>query len=77
MYQVEGASRLAQTRRTLVSHRQMVSANVVFLGLTTLFSDISSEIVTGILPLYALTTLRLTPVAFGIVDGLYISAPPR
>ena len=74
MYQVEGGNRLIQTVRGLVSQRQMVSANVIVLGLTSLFTDISSEIVTGILPLYALTTLRLTPVAFGILDGLYFGA---
>ena len=74
MYQVEDGSRLLQTLRRLVSQRRMVSANVIFLGLTSLFTDISSEIVTGILPLYALTTLRLTPMAFGVLDGLYLGA---
>ena len=74
MYHVEDGSRLLQTLRRLVSQRRMVSANVIFLGLTSLFTDISSEIVTGILPLYALTTLRLTPMAFGVLDGLYLGA---
>ena len=47
-----------------------MSANVVFLGLTSLFTDISSEMVTTVLPLYVLVNLNLSPMAFGLVDGL-------
>jgi len=48
-----------------------ISRNVWFLGLTSLFTDISSEMVVSILPVYLITFLRLTPVQFGLVDGLY------
>ena len=48
-----------------------IGRNVVFLGLTSLFTDISSEMVVSILPVYLITFLRLTPVQFGLVDGLY------
>jgi MFS family permease len=48
-----------------------ISRNVLFLGLTSLFTDISSEMVVSILPVYLITFLRLTPVQFGLVDGLY------
>jgi MFS family permease len=48
-----------------------IGRNVVFLGLTSLFTDISSEMVVSILPIYLITFLRLTPVQFGLVDGLY------
>jgi MFS family permease len=51
-----------------------VSANVLFLGLTSLFTDISSEMVTTVLPLYMLVNLNFTPMAFGVVDGLYLGA---
>jgi MFS family permease len=74
VYQVEGGNRLLQTGRRILSHRHAVSANVVFLGLTSLFTDISSEIVTGVLPLYVLTIAHLSPMAFGVVDGLYLGA---
>lgn len=48
-----------------------VSANVVHLGLTSLFTDISSEMVSTVLPLYLLFYLRTTAVQLGVVDGLY------
>jgi MFS family permease len=51
--------------------RPRVSRNVLFLGLTSLFTDISSEMVSAILPLYFISVLRMTPLQFGIVDGLY------
>jgi MFS family permease len=48
-----------------------VSRNVVFLGLTSLFTDISSEMVSTVLPLYLVFYLRLSPIQFGLIDGLY------
>jgi MFS family permease len=47
---------------------------VVMLGLTSLFTDISSEMVASILPLYLLFDLHLSPAAFGVIDGLYQGA---
>jgi MFS family permease len=44
---------------------------VVNLGLTSLFTDISSEMVSTILPLYLVFFLRFTPFQFGMLDGLY------
>jgi MFS family permease len=51
--------------------RLRVSSTVVFLGLTSLFTDISSEMVSAILPLYFVFHLGFTPFAFGVLDGLY------
>jgi MFS family permease len=51
-----------------------VSRNVVNLGLTSLFTDISSEMVSTILPLYLMFYLRLSPLEYGFVDGLYQGA---
>lgn len=48
-----------------------VGSNVLFLGLTSLLTDVSSEMVNAVLPLYLTTTLRFTPLAFGFFDGLY------
>src|SRR5919198_5027165 len=48
-----------------------VKRNVVNLGLTSLFTDISSEMVSTVLPLYLVFFLRLTPLQFGMLDGLY------
>ena len=48
-----------------------ISRNVLLLGLTSLFTDISSEMVVSVLPIYLVTFLRLSPVQFGLIDGLY------
>jgi MFS family permease len=48
-----------------------VSSNVLFLGLTSCFTDISSEMVSSVLPLYFVFFLQLSPLQFGILDGLY------
>lgn len=47
-----------------------VGPTVVALGFTSLFTDVSAEMVTAILPLYLTFQLRLTSVQFGLVDGL-------
>jgi MFS family permease len=51
-----------------------VNRNVVHLGLTSLFTDISSEMISTILPLYLMFYLRLSPLEYGFVDGLYQGA---
>ena len=74
MYQVENAGQALRSRAQLIATRLFaprVSRTVVMLGLTSLFTDISSEMVSTILPLYLLFHLGLTPVAFGVIDGLY------
>ncbi|MGW6912936.1 MFS transporter [Kitasatospora sp. NPDC054939] len=54
-------------------HRRwsLVSGNVVALGTVSLITDISSEMVTAVLPLYLMTALHLGPAAYGVIDGLY------
>ncbi len=54
--------------------RPRVSRNVIYLGLTSMFTDISSEMVSTILPVYLVVHLGLSPLAFGAVDGLYQGA---
>src|SRR5215470_14527580 len=41
------------------------------LGLTSLLTDVSSESLTAVLPLYFMLELRMTPLQFGLLDGLY------
>jgi MFS family permease len=48
-----------------------VSANVWYLGFTSLLTDVSSEMITSILPVYLVLHLHMTPLAFGAIDGLY------
>lgn len=48
-----------------------VDRNVVYLGLTSMFTDVSAEMVTAILPLYLTLGLGLGPLGFGVFDGFY------
>ncbi len=77
MYQIENSGQVIKARgRTTGSRwtRPRVSRTVLFLGLTSLFTDVSSEMVSSILPLYLVFGLQLTPLAFGVIDGLYLGA---
>src|SRR5262245_31745079 len=48
-----------------------VSRNVYFLGLTSLLTDTSSEMVSSVLPLYLTFALNFAPWQYGIFDGLF------
>ncbi|MFF2744863.1 MFS transporter [Kitasatospora sp. NPDC058048] len=50
--------------------RGAVPGAVVALGAVSLVTDISSEMVTAVLPLYLLTGLGLSPLGFGLLDGI-------
>ncbi|MFD7592535.1 MFS transporter [Kitasatospora sp. NPDC059812] len=47
-----------------------VPGTVLALGAVSLVTDISSEMVTAVLPLYLLTGLGLSPLGFGLLDGI-------
>jgi MFS family permease len=53
------------------SARPPVGRAVVVLGVVSMLTDISSESVAAILPLYLTAVVGLTPVAYGLIDGLY------
>lgn len=46
----------------------------MLLGLTSLFTDLASEMVTAVLPLYLTFQLGFSALQFGIVDGIYQGA---
>jgi len=48
-----------------------VHRNVLLLGVNSLLTDISSESVNAVLPLYLTSVLGFTPLAFGFFDGVY------
>ncbi|RAO49426.1 uncharacterized protein GAR06_01254 [Micromonospora saelicesensis] len=52
----------------------MVSGNVVALGTVSLITDVSAEMVAAVLPLYLVLGLHLSPVAFGVLDGVHTGA---
>jgi MFS family permease len=77
MYQIEnfGSVMLARIQHGLSLQSWRVGGrNVFFLGLTSFFTDISSEMVATVLPLYIIFTLHLSPLQYGLVDGLYQGA---
>jgi len=48
-----------------------ISGTVFALGAVSLITDVSSEMVTAVLPLYLVTGLGLSPLGFGLLDGVY------
>ncbi|HEY3117994.1 MAG TPA: MFS transporter [Chloroflexota bacterium] len=44
---------------------------VILLGITSLLTDISAEMVAAVLPLYLLYQMQISTVQFGILDGIY------
>ncbi|MGW8554481.1 MFS transporter [Streptomyces tubercidicus] len=48
-----------------------VPSTVLVLGVVSLITDISSEMVTAVLPLYLVAELGLSPLGFGVLDGVY------
>ncbi|MEU0253825.1 MFS transporter [Streptomyces sp. NPDC006184] len=61
-----GAARPSAGRR-----RAAVAPTVLALGTVSLVTDVSSEMVTAVLPLYLVTGLGLSPLGFGLLDGIY------
>ncbi|MEV6972599.1 MFS transporter [Kitasatospora sp. NPDC093806] len=50
--------------------RAAVPGTVLVLGTVSLVTDVSSEMVSAVLPLYLLTGLGLSPLGFGLLDGI-------
>ncbi|HEY1360489.1 MAG TPA: MFS transporter [Thermoleophilaceae bacterium] len=75
MYQVESSRTLLQPRPAATRRRSLrVPRTVVLLGVTSLFTDVSSEMVTTVLPLYVFFALGASPLQVSLVDGLYQGA---
>jgi MFS family permease len=77
VYQVSSASVLLRRQRPLAARGRALprtNRTVVLLGLTSLFTDISSEMVVAVLPLYLVAVGGFSPLAFGLIDGLYQGA---
>lgn len=54
--------------------RRVAVGNVVAFGLVSMFTDISSEMVSSVLPAFLVFGLGLSVVQFGVLDGLYTGA---
>ncbi|MGW7524029.1 MFS transporter [Streptomyces sp. NPDC054783] len=62
----DGAVRPVAGRR-----RAAIAPTVLALGTVSLVTDVSSEMVTAVLPLYLVSGLGLSPLGFGLLDGVY------
>ncbi|MFJ5528632.1 MFS transporter [Streptomyces sp. NPDC093261] len=62
----DGAVRPSAGRR-----RAAVAPTVLALGTVSLVTDVSSEMVTAVLPLYLVAGLGVSPLGFGLLDGIY------
>jgi MFS family permease len=71
VYQAERAEGQSSVQELVRHGRPRISRNVWFLGLTSLFTDISSEMIASILPAYLVLQLGVSPMVFGAIDGLY------
>src|ERR1044072_7022254 len=75
MYQVEASKALLKPRLwARRSVRLSGPRNVVMLGLVSLLTDVSSEMVATVLPLYLVFSLGASPLLFGAIDGTYRGA---
>lgn len=72
MYQIENALTILRAGRA--GRRLRVGRNVLLLGAVSFLTDISSEMVATVLPLYLIYTLGLSPLQFGVIDGVYQGA---
>src|SRR4051812_12153304 len=73
MYSVQSSGTLARNL-TARGIKGRVGGTVLLLGTCSLLTDISSEMVSAILPLYLVFTLGFTPLQYGVIDGIYQGA---
>lgn len=73
MYRLDWIEQLKLRAVPLPSGQQTTAVSPVVwnLGLTSLLTDISSEMVNSMLPVYLVLYLHVSPLAFGAVDGVY------
>ncbi|MEU9448084.1 MFS transporter [Streptomyces sp. NPDC048277] len=64
---MEGTARPTTAGR----YRSTIAPTVLALGTVSLITDVSSEMVTAVLPLYLVAGLGLSPLGFGLLDGVY------
>ncbi|MFE3548807.1 MFS transporter [Streptomyces kronopolitis] len=59
--------RPSRVRRSVAA----LPSTVLVLGTVSLITDVSAEMVTAVLPLYLVAELGLSPLGFGVLDGVY------
>ncbi len=64
----------AALRRLRGARLGAVSPTVYALGITSMLTDVASEMVTAVLPLYFMVALQLSPVQMGLLDAVHQGA---
>lgn len=70
MYQTQAISSALEFRRKKSISKPVVGSTVLVLGITSMLTDISSEMITSVLPVYLMLTAGITPLQFGAIDGI-------
>lgn len=70
VYQAEAGARPDVLRASLDA-RGRVPRMVVLIGCVSLLTDVAAEMVASVLPLYLFMVLRLSPLEYGWIDGLF------
>ncbi|MFF0392639.1 MFS transporter [Kitasatospora sp. NPDC004615] len=71
MYLADARStKTAAAPGTRPGRRAAVPGTVLALGAVSLVTDVSSEMVSAVLPLYVVAALGLSPLGFGLLDGI-------
>jgi MFS family permease len=72
MYHAEAGARPEGIRTSLDgAARRQVPRMVVLIGCVSLLTDVAAEMVASVLPLYLFMVLRLSPLEYGWIDGLF------
>jgi MFS family permease len=82
MYSVSDSTAILRAHKRLLGRGRTAAAGaeprvartVLLLGLTSLITDISAEMVVTVLPLYLIYVGGFSPLAFGVIDGIYNGA---
>jgi MFS family permease len=76
MYQLDWVSQIKSGSTFSLSSPRALAVNptVWKLGYTSFFTDVSTEMVSSILPLYFVLHLHFSPLQFGVLDGIYQGA---
>ncbi|MFI2188537.1 MFS transporter [Streptomyces sioyaensis] len=71
MYLADSRSTPPSPTPAVHGRRSAVPGTVLALGTVSLVTDVSSEMVTAVMPLYLVVGLGLSPLGFGFLDGIY------
>lgn len=72
VYRPEITTEVSPRIRRRSWHRwEPIAPTVWYLGITSLLTDLSSEMVASVLPVFLVVQLNLSPLVFGALDGLY------